>query len=165
MADKESYSSDRRLLAPHIVDSWAVRQADKLVLLNGGLPREVPPFFEASIQNSSVPQIQSTEVGALYEIGTDGGSQIGISAENGEIYSISPYRGYTAFVNSDLERFSQFLDAVLALQGKYSTMTDEEMNMAAGQLKERLRSRDTRAIADPSCWWSLVFEQMEAGLI
>jgi hypothetical protein len=151
---------------PELVSNWAITDAEKEILLRVGLPKRVEPFFEATIQEQEQPAITSSAHGALYKIGWDLGNDIAAASGSAGVFAVDPTGNEPdIFVNSTLVELASFLHESGKVRSVFSTMSDEEIDTAIADLKEKLWDIDPPAFPDSGSWWLLVFEQMEAGLL
>ncbi|WP_222722903.1 SUKH-4 family immunity protein [Actinomadura alba] len=154
-----------------VVDRWDISAVERDVLLQNGLPRFVPPFFEATLQSETEPVMASKNHGMLYKIGWGLGNNIGIAQKGGGVYAADG-GVYTAdseeleddyFVNSSLGHFVKLIHRVGYHQAKVITSSEEDADRALALLRREVVEIDPPAFVEG--WWSLVFEQMEHGLM
>jgi hypothetical protein len=151
---------------PELVNHWAITDAEKEILLRVGLPKKVAPFFEASIQEQVEPAVITKSHGAMYKIGWDLGNDIAVASDSGGIFAVDPTGDEPEiFVNSTLVQLASFLHESGKARHGFSAMSEAEIDTAIADLKERLWDIDPPAFPDSGSWWTLIFEQMEAGLL
>jgi SUKH-4 immunity protein len=150
---------------PELVGNWSITDAEKEILLRVGLPKRVEPFFEASIQEQEQPVVSSRSHGALYKIGWDLGNDIAVGGESAGVFAVDPAGNEPdIFVNSTLVGLVSFLHETGKVRRDFSSMSKEAIDAAIADLRAKLQGIDPPALPDFGSWWSLVFEQMEAGL-
>lgn len=133
------------------------------VLTEVGLPKEADFQF-----TRSDPEWVAAADGMhkYCKIGSDYGTDICIVVDSGIVFSLSPSGRYsTRFVNSGLEYFVEFLCRVTAVRRSYLGLDDKEVDVLVEGLETELRARDPRAFSTRKRWWSVIFEQMKAGLL
>jgi hypothetical protein len=135
----------------------------KRVLTEVGLPREADLQF-----TRSDPEwvMAADGVHKYCKIGSDYGTEICIVTDSGVVFSLSSSGRHQArFVNSGLEHFVEFLCRVTVARRRLLGLADEEADAQVEGLEAELRARDPRAFSTPNRWWSVIFEQMKAGLL
>jgi SUKH-4 immunity protein len=151
---------------PEAVSKWDISDEEKEVLLHVGLPRQVGSFFEASIQEQEEPAVTSKTHGALYRIGWDLGAHIAVGRGFSGVFAIYPDGELPVFVNNTLVHLAIFLHETGKTCGDRTWMSEEDWVIAVANLKARLLEVDPPALpSDLQSWWSLVFEQIEEGLL
>ncbi|MEV4672350.1 SUKH-4 family immunity protein [Actinomadura geliboluensis] len=149
-----------------VVARWAITNAEKEFFCKYGIPSTVDPFFEAAIQDSVEATLPSTSHGLLYQLGWDLGRYIGVAKGGVGVYAVNPQPGQQdVFVNSSLIHLVEFLYRVGKIRDQFSQMDDMEIDRSVAMLRVEIEEIDLAAFADEGNWWSLVFEQMEAGLL
>jgi hypothetical protein len=142
---------------PDVVAGLPIPATAKHVLTDIGLPHR-GDFFTAADQPRMV-------AAGRCRIGRDQATDICLDAA-GHVVSTSESGEYPdRFVNSDLASFLRFLALVTAHRAAYAARPDDEMDAHVDVLAGALAGADSEAFADPGNWWSLVFEQMRAGLL
>jgi hypothetical protein len=151
---------------PEVVSKWAITDAEKDILLRVGLPRELTPFFEASVQRQVEPVVSSKSHGELYKVGWDLGNDIAVGSDSTGVWAIDPDGEPDLFINSTLTHLVIFLHAAGKARCDNSWENWADDGPAIANLRERLTEVDAPALPpDLNTWWSLVFEQMEEGLV
>jgi hypothetical protein len=122
-----------------------------------GLPRELNPAFAAY-----------ADVGLLVHggrefavIGSDYGGEIVIDRVIGHVWSTYEWR----FVNSDVRRFLYILCQIWPVWRAFVGKPDEQIDREIFDLRGMVETIDPLALSKSENWWSLVFEQLEAGLL
>lgn len=133
------------------------------VLAEVGLPRRADPLFEVTgLRMVDVPG----RGGRYCQFGSDFGTALCISANNGEIVSLSLTGEYPdRFVNSTLALFVEFLVLVSTERARFLDLGDEDIDQLIAELNNRLLGLDERALGNPDNWWAVVVEQMRDGLL
>lgn len=133
----------------------------KRILCDVGLPEE-PIYFI----HFNVDQIDDIRLNEKYiVIGNDLGTDIGISLKE-EIVSVDPRHVYpTRFINTNLECFIKFIIIYLSYAEKIIDASDEEINNILTDIRKEFDLVDERALHNEENWWSIILEQIEAGLM
>lgn len=111
--------------------------------------------------------VQTRTKGRYVVIGDDEGTSFCIDPSAGSVLSIDfEGRVPTRFVNSSLDLLTRFV-ASYADEARRAdpAQTEDEAVARVRDLRERLSNLDAKAFETPECWWSLVLEQAEAGLL
>ncbi len=128
-----------------------------------GLPRYVEPLFEIADLRMVVAPGRG---GQFCQVGSDFGTELCISAETGEVVSLSTSGEYCdRFVNTNLALFVEFLVLVSGERARFLDLGDEEIDQVIIVLDKRLRLLDERAFSNPDNWWAVILEQMRDGLL
>jgi hypothetical protein len=89
-------------------------------------------------------------------IGTDGSCELQVDATDGKVRAFDPlHKLPTRFVNSTVNQ----LGAFIAAYERYCRGGN------VSQLRNSLGEIDPAALSHPECWWSVVLEQVEDGLL
>jgi len=132
------------------------------ILVDVGLPREVEYLFIYE----RPARISSDHGRQHWKIGTDYGTDVCVYTDSGEVVSLSSSGQYpNRFVNSCLECFVEFLCRVVTERRKFLGLPDYEIDELVERLEAELRARDADAFEQPEHWWSVIFEQLRAGLL
>ena len=133
----------------------------KRILCDVGLPEE-PIYFI----HFNVDQIDGIRLNENYiVIGNDLGTDICISFKE-EIVSVDPQHVYPArFINTNLECFIKFIVIYLLYAEKIVNASDEEINNILTDIRKEFDLVDKCALHDEENWWSIILEQIEAGLM
>jgi hypothetical protein len=105
--------------------------------------------------------------GRFAVIGDDEGTEFCIDPSVGSVLSID-FEGQvpTRFVNSSIGLLARFVQSYADYAGRVGrAQSEEEAAALVRDLRERLSIIDARAFETPECWWSLVLEQAEDGLL
>lgn len=134
-------------------------------LVDAGVPMHVASLFEAA-QRPTAAGFGSESVTHDIRIGTDFGTDIVIDVASGAVWSKDlSGRHMTRYVNADACLFAQFLCRTQALREALTQVGDEEADDKIAKVIQELTMLDPSAFRDPETWWSVVFEQMVAGLM
>ena len=145
------------------LDGLELPAGARRVLVEVGLPRTADRFFAYERPE----QIVAADGGRLFcKVGKDYANDLCVAADSGEFLSLSPTGRYVNnFVNSDLERFVEFLCRVIAERRSYAGLSDAESGAIVERMETELRAWDPEAFAGPEYWWSQIFEQLRDGLL
>ena len=132
------------------------------VLAKVGLPETEGVFF-----TRARPELKTgaDNVGRYCRIGCSSMREIGVVIDSGIVLSIRPSGGREGFINSDLERFVEFLCRVTSARRSFAGLGGDEIDAIIEDLEAELRARDPDAFGDAGNWWSLVFEQLKYGML
>ena len=130
-------------------------------LVQSRLPRQYEPLLlsfgggAAGTQGDRVP------------IGDDYGTTLCCDLGSGHVLSVdADGKLPTRFVNSGIEELGQFIDEYEEVRQRlHGTPGEAEQLQLASGLRSRLLEIDPRALAEPDHWWSVICEQLEAGLL
>ena len=149
--------------SPSQVEGIALDETARRILVDVGLPQSVEPLFELR----APVRVVMSDGRTACRFGSDFGTDLVVVSPNGKIVSVSPDGSYPErFVNSNLDRFRDFLDKVTVARRRISLMMDErEIDSVLDDLEASLVAADATALVDPDNWWSVVVEQMRDGLL
>jgi len=111
--------------------------------------------------------VRTRTKGRFVVIGDDEGTEFCIDPSDGSVLSIDfEGRVPTRFVNSSVDLLARFVASYAddARRAGPAQTEDEAVARVRG-LRGRLSNLDARAFETPECWWSLVLEQAEDGLL
>ncbi|WP_435016439.1 SUKH-4 family immunity protein [Tundrisphaera sp. TA3] len=111
--------------------------------------------------------VRTRTKGQFAVIGDDEGTEFCIEPSTGSVLSID-FEGQvpTRFVNSSIGQLSRFVDGYADYARRVGLVQSEEEAAAmVRELRERLLLIDAGAFETPECWWTLVLEQAEDGLL
>lgn len=145
------------------LDGLELPAGARRVLMEVGLPRTAEYFFAYE----KPVQIADADSERLFcKVGTDYANDLCVAADSGEFLSLSPTGRYVNnFLNSDLERFVEFLCQVIAERRGYAGLSMAEIGPIVERMETEFRARDPEAFTGPEYYWSQIFEQLRIGLL
>lgn len=114
----------------------------------------------------NVKLVPTREMGGLAVFADAYGSYIGRDSVSGSIFAVDKEdNGVMMFVNKNFGAYIQFQDKFLDYATKVQDLDDHEADELVANVFAELKSLDRKAFESADTWWSVVVEQMEAGLI
>ena len=90
----------------------------------------------------------------------------GVQGEQGPVLAFEKGdSGKSRIMNSSFDQYLQMQDEILDYFAQVVEMSDEEAEAFVQAKREAFSRIDAAALNRPESWWSLVLEQMEAGMI
>jgi len=91
----------------------------------------------------------------------DYGPDICVNVANGEVFSIDPEgRLPSRLINSSIKELGRCIEVA----DKYPRKAGEGPEVTADYLREEITRIDARALENEENWWSVILEQLSAGL-
>jgi hypothetical protein len=145
---------------PPQVDGLGLSTTDRSLLTDIGVPTALGPLFVGR------PMLDGLSVGGtvLVRFASEYGADLAIEPSSGHVLSLL-HDGGIRYVDTDFARFLLFVCRVRPAWTRWSDLPDTIANAGAAALRQTLRAIDAAAFGSPGHWWSLVFEQFEAGLL
>lgn len=100
----------------------------------------------------------------LVEIGSDDMVPICLDERSGEIVCLEPGNSLR-FMSSGIRNLGETLIIYQEYRDKVRSMPEEDVDAFIEEIEERMRTSDSRALAIPESYWSVVIEQMKDGLL
>src|SRR5690348_10544293 len=165
-----------RTVASSAVDSLRLPESSKRFLVNVGLPRKGPLLLEFDFEQDCLQSLSEyvgsrallgTRGTTLRRIGTDYGTQLCLDeAQEGCLVSIDTHGNLPErLVNSSVEQFAACLVVYLKVARAWTDRINIDAQQLAAQAKVEISAIDANAIASEENWWSLIYEQVRAGLL
>jgi hypothetical protein len=125
-------------------------------------PAAMPPFFWPLTEGEQPPGRPWSGVEIL---GHDGGTFLVVSAD-GSVVSIEPGAdGAERFVNSSRHQFTDSLAILRDAWRVRAELSESDADEQASRLRAEVSALDAAAVEHADHWWSLIFEQLEQGLL
>jgi hypothetical protein len=145
---------------PPRVDGRHLATTDRALLTEFGVPATLEPLF---VGRQTLDEL-SVGGAVLVHFASEYGADLVIEPSSGRVLSVL-HDGGIRYVNTDFARFLLFVCRVRPAWTRWSDLPDTIANAEAAALRQTLRAVDPAAFGSPGHWWSLVFEQFEAGLL
>jgi hypothetical protein len=124
------------------------------------LPEHVRDLFRSDVRT-----IRTSGGLELTKLGSDGGGTFVVD-HHGEVTWLAAEPGHRSrFVNSSARLFGEFLSKVGPLRDRIAGMADDDALREVVSMRNDLRVEDPAAFGAGDAWWSIVFEQIEDGML
>ncbi|MFJ1753027.1 SUKH-4 family immunity protein [Kitasatospora sp. NPDC088134] len=98
-------------------------------------------------------------------LGTDGWALISVDTAQGRVRAIDPDTCEARHCNADLTAFTRSLALFAERRPRLLDLPPEQAGPAVAELQWALAALDRTALRDPENWWSVLVEQLWAGLL
>jgi hypothetical protein len=141
--------------------SLGLPEAARQPLLEFGLPDRIETLFASDrLARLELPR---TGAAVRFGLGWNDEYQMCVRVDNGEVHAFHPDADEITYVNQDMASFIEFLARSAHIYDVYNRAERAEVSEgeylgAVTEVRERLRTRDPRALLDGG-WWASIVEE------
>ena len=147
------------------LDDVAIPQTSKRFLIEVGLPCKEDWTLRFDPEADELPRLSNNR--NCRRIGFDDFIPICLDEKcAGSVVAVETVVGGSdRFINSDVERFGEFLVLYQEYRKAARTVSEEEILKIIPSIEDRMRNIDPKAFDDCNNYWPVIVEQMNQGLL
>lgn len=123
------------------------------------------PDFIRDLFQSDLGAMRTSSGSELTKLGSDGGGTFVVDQVGAVVWLAANPELASRFVNSSRSLFGEFLSMVGSMRDGLAGTTDRDAIRTISEMRDLLRGKDPAAFRSDDSWWSVVFEQMDDGLL
>ena len=124
------------------------------------LPDHVRDLFRLDVR-----AITTSSGSELTKLGSDGGGAFVVDRHGKVSWLAAEPAQEGRFVNSSTRLFGEFLSKVGPMRDRIEGMPESDALREVVAVRDELRGADPAAFGTGDAWWSVVFEQIEDGML